>query len=109
MSSTKKRFYFLLLSIITLGKRAYCAVGGNGYGRVAIRMEEASGELFVLEVNPHCGLSSKPLFDISDPATTRVGTILHLSGTPLAQLMSEIIAEAFAKHSLKSGQIIPAL
>jgi len=85
-----------------LGKRAYCAVGGNGYGRVDIRMEEASGELFVLEVNPNCGISSKPLFDISNPATTKVGTILHLSSTPFAQLMSEIIAGAFARHSTMS-------
>ncbi|MDF5727792.1 MAG: hypothetical protein PUP92_07075 [Rhizonema sp. PD38] len=82
-----------------LSKRAYCAVGGNGYGRVDIRMDKTSQELFVLEVNSNCAISSKPLFDFSDPNATSVGTILHLSGTPFAQLMSEIIAEAFARHS----------
>lgn len=80
-----------------LAKRAYCAVGGNGFGRVDVRMDQASQQLFVLEVNPNCGISSKPLSDLSDPMATSVGTILYLSGTPFAQLMSEIIAEALAR------------
>ena len=91
-----------------LSKRAYCAVGGNGYGRVDIRMDEASQELFVLEVNANCGISSKPLFDLSEPAATSTGTILHLSGTPFAQLMSEIIAGAFAMHSTKLSLVSEA-
>ena len=33
---------------------------------------------------------------------TSVGTILHLAGIPFAQLMSEMISEAFARHSTKS-------
>lgn len=85
-----------------LSKRAYCAVGGNGYGRVDLRMDSVSQELFVLEVNPNCGISSQSLSNLCDPTGTSVGTILHLSGTPFAQLMSEIIAEAFARHSTKS-------
>lgn len=85
-----------------LSKRAYCAVGGNGYGRVDLRMDQASQELFVLEVNPNCGISSKPVTDQFDPIATCVGTILHLAGIPFAQLMSEIIAEAFERHSTKS-------
>ncbi|MEG4074065.1 ATP-grasp domain-containing protein [Microcoleus sp. Pol14C2] len=85
-----------------LSKHAYCVVGGNGYARVDIRMEKASQEIFVLEVNPNCGVSSIPLFDFSNPSATSVGTILHLAGIPFAQLMSEIIAEAFERHSTKS-------
>lgn len=86
-----------------LSKRAYCAVGGNGYGRVDLRMDKASKELFVLEVNPNCAVSSKPLstFDDNDLGASSLGTILHLSSTPFAQLMSEIITEAFARQSTK--------
>jgi D-alanine-D-alanine ligase len=83
-----------------LSKRAYCAVGGNGYGRVDIRMDKSAEELFVLEVNSNCAISSKPLFDFSDPNATSVGTILHFSGIPFAQLMSEIFREAFSKRSM---------
>lgn len=53
-----------------LSKRAYCAVGGNGYGRVDLRMERVSQELFVLEVNPNCGISSQSLSNLSDPTGT---------------------------------------
>ena len=86
-----------------LSKLAYCAVGGNGYARVDIRMDTASQELFVLEVNPNCGISSYPLstFDDNDLGATSVGTILHLTGIPFAQLMSEIIAEAFNRNYTK--------
>jgi D-alanine-D-alanine ligase len=81
-----------------LAKRAYCAVDGNGYGRVDIRMDRVSQELLVLEVNSNCAISSKPLFDFTDPNATSVGTILYLSGIAFSQLMSEIISEAFARH-----------
>lgn len=92
-----------------LSKHAYCAVGGNGYTRVDIRMDKASQEIFVLEVNPNCGISSIPLFDFSNPSATSVGTILHLAGIPFAQLMSEIIAGAFARHSTKSPLVSKAV
>jgi D-alanine-D-alanine ligase len=84
--------------LCNLAKRAYCAVDGNGYGRVDIRMARASQELLVLEVNSNCAISSKPLFDFTDPNATSVGTILHLSGIAFPQLMSEIISEAFTRH-----------
>ncbi|MEG4883679.1 hypothetical protein QUB75_23165 [Microcoleus sp. K1-B6] len=90
-----------------LSKRAYCAVGGNGYGRVDVRMDKVSQELFVLEVNPNCAVSSFPIAEECDSREaekhweTSVGTILHFSGIPFAQVMSEIIAEAFARHSTK--------
>lgn len=90
-----------------LSRRAYCAVGGNGYTRVDVRMDKVSQELFVLEVNPNCAISSYPISTEYDSREaeyeyeTSVGTILHLAGIPFAQLMSEIIAEAFARHSTK--------
>lgn len=83
-----------------ISKRAYSALGGNGYARVDIRMDKDSQQLFVLEVNANCAISSKPLTDFSTLDQTSLGTILHLAGIPLAQLMSEIIAEALAKHSV---------
>lgn len=88
-----------------LSKRAYCAVGGNGYARVDIRMDKDSQELFVLEVNANCGISSAPLTDFSDLNQTSLGTILHLANIPFAQLMSEIIAEAFARDSQKLASV----
>ncbi|WP_199321424.1 ATP-grasp domain-containing protein [Microcoleus sp. FACHB-831] len=77
-----------------LSMRAYCAVGGNGYGRVDVRMDKNSQELFVLEVNANCGISSDD--------QTSVGNILRFSGTPFAQLMSEMIGGAFDRHYTKS-------
>ncbi len=88
-----------------LAKGAYCAVSGNGYGRVDIRMDKLSKELFVLEVNANCAISSKPFSTFSDPLETPVGTILHLAGVPFAQLMSEIITEAFARCYIKSSPL----
>lgn len=85
-----------------LSKCAYCAVNGNGYGRVDIRMDKASQELFVLEVNANCAISSQPLFDFADPNVTPVGTILHLADIPFAQVISEIIAEAFNRKNTKN-------
>ncbi len=72
-----------------LSLRAFSAVGGSGYGRVDIRMERETQELFVLEVNANCG--------ISDDEKTSVGNILLLSDTSFPELMSEIIAEAFCR------------
>lgn len=98
--------------ICNLAKRAYCAVGGNGYGRVDIRMDNESQELFVLEVNANCGISSQPISPIFENGQTCVGTILHLANIPFAQLMSEIIAEAFARDSQKLAsvnQLLPSL
>jgi D-alanine-D-alanine ligase len=88
-----------------LAKRAYCAVGGNGYGRVDIRMDQASQELFVLEVNANCGISSKPYSTFTDLVETTIGTILHLANIPFAQLMSEIIDEAFARDYQKLASV----
>ena len=77
-----------------LGKRAYCAVNGNGYGRVDIRIDKTTQELFVLEVNANCSISSQPISQSFEYGQTSVGTILQKVGIPFPQLMSEIIAEA---------------
>ncbi len=83
-----------------ISKRAYCATGGNGYARVDIRMDNNTQEIFILEVNANCAISSKPITDFSELDQTSLGTILHLAGISFAQLMSEIIVQAFARHSI---------
>ncbi|MFB8795039.1 MAG: hypothetical protein U7126_12645 [Microcoleus sp.] len=89
-----------------LAKRAYCAVGGTGYGRVDIRMDNITQEMFVLEVNPCPAVTSRSLtMGVEEPNTSRVGTILHLGQIPFAQLMSEIIAEALSRYYSKSGLV----
>jgi D-alanine-D-alanine ligase len=69
---------------------AYCAVGGQGYGRLDIRMDTESGKLFVLEVNAQCGLSE-------DEDYTSIGAILRFSGKTFSEMVFEIISEALNK------------
>lgn len=86
-----------------LAKRAYCAVGGTGYGRVDIRMDDKTKEMCVLEVNPSPAITSRSLtMGVDQPNTSRVGTILHLADIPFCHLISEIIAEALNRYFDKS-------
>jgi len=57
-----------------------------GYTRVDIRQDDATGELYVLEVNAQCGISEDENF-------TSIGAILRFSGIHFSQLVSEIIAD----------------
>jgi len=70
---------------------AYCAVGGQGYGRLDIRMDTETGKLYVLEVNAQCGLSE-------DENYTSIGAILRISGKSFGQMVEEIIYEALDKR-----------
>ncbi len=70
---------------------AYAAVGGCGYGRVDLRMDAESGELFVLEVNAQCGLSE-------DENYTSIGAILRFANRTFASVVSGIIDGAVARH-----------
>ena len=65
---------------------AYCSTNGMGYTRVDIRQDDATGELYVLEVNAQCGISEDENF-------TSIGAILRFSGIHFSQLVSEIIAD----------------
>lgn len=66
-------------------------------------MDRASGELFVLEVNPNCGMSSQPLSKLKEDneCATSIGSILSLANISFAQLISEILVEACERHSEK--------
>ncbi len=70
---------------------AYAAVGGYGYGRIDLRMDGESGELYVLEVNAQCGLSE-------DENYTSIGAILRFAQVSYAEMVREIIDDAFARR-----------
>lgn len=66
---------------------AYAACGGRGYGRIDLRQDAATGELFVLEVNAQCGLSEDPLY-------TSIGAILQFAKRPYSHAVAAILAAA---------------
>ena len=72
---------------------AYVATKGFGYTRVDLRMDQITGQLFVLEVNAQCGLSD-------DEDYTSIGAILRLSGCTFTTLVAEIIYDALARRSM---------
>lgn len=78
----------LVNPLCDLSGRAYRALSGTGYARVDIRMDQATGELLVLEVNANCEISP-------DPDETATGLILYLTGASFAGLMREIICGAY--------------
>lgn len=49
----------LIAQLQAMGRRAFLAVDGRSYGRCDIRMND-DGELFLLEVNPNCGIFYPP-------------------------------------------------
>lgn len=72
---------------------AYRAVKGMGYTRVDIRMDEKSGNLYVLEVNAQCGLSEDENF-------TSIGAILKVNGTSFKEMILEILQDAFIRKGI---------
>jgi len=45
----------LAAQLQTMAKKMFAALNGSGYGRCDIRMD-ARGELYLLEINPNCGI-----------------------------------------------------
>ena len=82
----------LVEQIAAVSRRAYAAVGGRGYGRVDLRMDSATGELFVLEVNAQCGLSE-------DENYTSIGAILRYANVSFSDLVQCIIDDAVRLHA----------
>jgi D-alanine-D-alanine ligase len=70
-------------TLMEISRDAYIAVRGMGYARLDLRMDRATGALFVLEVNANCGLSGDD--------QTSTGCILRLAGMTLADLLKEIL------------------
>ena len=80
----------LIDSIKQISWDAYCATKGKGYTRVDLRMDKATGKIYVLEVNAQCGLSHDENF-------TSIGAILRLTGKTFTQLVAEIINDAITR------------
>jgi D-alanine-D-alanine ligase len=70
-----------------LATRAFVALEGRSYGRVDIRLDERTDELFVLEVNANCGLSGD--------TETSVGEILLLSKIPVTEVITGMLRDAY--------------
>jgi D-alanine-D-alanine ligase len=83
----------LVAALEKLSLDAYIAVGGMGYGRLDIRMDKATGKLYMLEVNAQCGLSE-------DEDHTSIGAILRYADKTFAGLVRKIINDAFTRRSL---------
>ncbi len=66
---------------------AYCAVEGTGYGRIDIRMDKETGEMYVLEVNAQCGLSE-------DEDYTSIGAMVRLGEHSFGDMIKAIIEDA---------------
>jgi len=79
--------------ICKLSLDAYCAVKGEGYTRIDIRMDAATKKLYVLEVNAQCGLSE-------DEDYTSIGAILRFARKSFTQLVKEIIHDTFTRHGI---------
>ena len=94
------RYYWYALApsdlrpILTdLARRAFRAVGGEGYARVDIRHDERSGQFMVLEVNAQCSLSA------SDSST--VGSILRLCNERMVDIIARILRHGMARVSVQ--------
>lgn len=69
--------------------RAFRSVGGTGYARVDMRMDDLTKEIYVLEVNSNCGLSND--------AHSSIGMILKACGQPMHALVEQILRDAFVR------------
>jgi D-alanine-D-alanine ligase len=81
---------------------AYIATGGTGYTRIDIRQDEATGTLYVLEVNAQCGLSE-------DENYTSIGAILRYSNFSFPELISEILLDACRRKKTVSSYLSASL
>jgi D-alanine-D-alanine ligase len=77
---------------------AYRSCGGKGYARLDIRKDEATGKLFMLEVNAQCGLSE-------DENYTSIGAILKVSDTTFTAVIVEILRDAL-RRSMKIPVVV---
>jgi D-alanine-D-alanine ligase len=70
---------------------AFAACKGKGYTRVDIRMDKATSQLLILEVNAQCGLSE-------DEDYTSIGAILKASEVSFTELVKQILTNAWKKQ-----------
>ncbi len=82
----------LVDDIVRVSWDAYAAVGGTGYGRVDLRYDVRTNELFVLEVNAQCGISE-------DENYTSIGAILRFANATFSSAVKSIIDDALVSHA----------
>ena len=85
----------LIAPLQKLSWDAFCATRGQGYTRVDIRMDQQSGQLYVLEVNAQCGISEDENF-------TSIGAILKFDGVPFSEAVRLILKDALQRASAKN-------
>jgi D-alanine-D-alanine ligase len=84
-------------AIKQLSWEAYAALKGTGYGRIDLRMDKHTKQLYVLEVNAQCGLSE-------DENYTSIGAILQVAQQSFATMITAVITDAINSHTLKNTQ-----
>jgi D-alanine-D-alanine ligase len=77
---------------------AFRSCGGKGYARLDIRKDDATGKLYMLEVNAQCGLSE-------DENYTSIGAILKASGVTFTQVIVEILKDAL-RRSIQTAAVV---
>lgn len=87
----------LAAAIVDAARRAWLALGGEGYGRVDLRVT-ADGHPWVLEVNPNPDLSS-------DAGFARMG---RARGWDYDTLVTKIVEEALARGPSARADSVPA-
>jgi D-alanine-D-alanine ligase len=84
----------LIPTLRELSFQAFAAVGGMGYGRLDIRMDDRTGQCYVLEVNAQCGLSE-------DEDYTSIGAILRFAKKSFTYLIIQIIEDGITRYGAK--------
>lgn len=79
---------------------AFLSVGGTGYGRIDLRWEKPTGNIYVLEVNANCSISSWVESD------TICGKILQAHGYTFAQFLGDIIGDALERYYFKGEKSV---
>jgi hypothetical protein len=74
---------------------AYRSCGGTGYTRIDIRMDKASGKLYMLELNAQCGLSA-------DEDYTSIGAIITISRESFTQVIVEVLEDALRRAAKRT-------
>lgn len=87
-------------SLKELAWEAYVAVEGTGYGRVDIRMDKHTGNLYVLEVNAQCGLSE-------DENYTSIGAIARIGQHPYHEMIAHILEDACYRFETRRSSRMP--
>jgi len=77
----------------------YKAVGGNGFARLDLRMDERDGKLYAVDVNANCSIDVDP--------NTAMGLILSMEKLNVKQLMSIFLEYAFRRgqHNFSDEEV----